>query len=40
MEESEKISMEVLDEIMNKALGVHILMSVPVKRTVTRVVPD
>ena len=40
MQESEKVSMEVLDEIMMKAVGVHILAPIPVKRTLTRVVPD
>ena len=40
MSESEKISMELLDEVLLKAAGLHILESIPVKRTVTRVVPD
>ena len=40
MKESEKVSMEVLDEILMKAFGVHILQPVPVKRMVTSVVPD
>lgn len=32
--------MEILDEIMMQAVGVHILEAVPVKKTVTRIVPD
>ena len=40
MEESEKISMELLDELLLKTLGMHMLEPMPVKRTVTRVVPD
>ena len=40
MEDSERIGMELLDEIMQKALDIHILMPIPNKRTVTRVVPD
>ena len=38
--EAEKISMELLDEVVSSALGIHILRSVPVTRTVTSVVPD
>lgn len=37
---SEKISMELLDELFNAALGIHILRSVPVTRTVTKVALD
>ena len=40
MLESDKIGMEVLDEIVMKAAGVHILEPIPVKRTITRIVPD
>lgn len=40
MSDSEKISMELLDEILLKAAGLHILQSIPVKRTVSKVVPD
>ena len=38
--ESEKICMELLDDIFEQALGLHILKSVPVTRTVTRVTLD
>ena len=40
IEESEKVSMEILDSVFNDALGIHILRPVPVTRTVTKVVPD
>ena len=32
--------MEILDEIIVKATGVHILEPIPVKRSITKVVPD
>ncbi len=40
MKESEKVSLELLDEIFMKALGVHLLISVPVTRTVHKVTLD
>ena len=40
MPDSEKISLEILDDLFNKALGIHVLNSVPVTHTVERVVVD
>lgn len=38
--DSEKISLEILDQVFEQALGVHILDSVPVTHTIERVVVD
>ena len=33
MRPSEKASLEILDEIFNRAMGMHILTSIPIKKT-------
>ena len=40
MNESDRICLETLDGIFNQILGIHILHSLPVTRSVTKVVVD